>query len=827
MVKAVIERVATRGWGGHRTIAAALRQAPDGAVVSVAPGVYREQLVLDRPITLLAEEGAGSVRVIAAAGPTLTISGGAMVRDLTFACDLAAVSTVLFRGGSPSLEGCTIDGGSIEVADAAGPLLRECVIEGSRHPVGALRLGGTGRAIVERCVVSGATRVGLIVFGAARPEITGLELTGSGKDAVVVAGEARAALVDCLITDCAGSGLVGQGNGRLDLKGVRTLRTGGSALALRDQAEAVVRGGSFTDSRGNHVFLSGPSRAQLCDCELRGADFSAVHVEDLARLVMRDCIVVGTAQHGVRGLGHSVLALADTQIEGAKLAGISIEEAADAVVDRCRVLGAGVGVRLRSSHQPQLAACEIEDAEGIGVEIGPGSAPLIEDCVVTRPGTAGFLIAEGSRPRLFRSAVHAAGSTGLVIWSGADPRLWEVSVVGAGKNGIYVKDGAHGRLEDCEISGTSFAAVHVGAGADPEFLRCQIGGAGALSLDDRAAAVFDDCEGIEDSGPAAGRIPRTAADRTGRPDPPPDRIAVPASLPGAAAPVPGETQLEADREIPGEPARETMADLLAELNGMVGLERVKADVGVLVKLMLMVQRRQEAGLAAPPLSRNLVFEGNPGTGKTTIARLYGRILAALGLLSSGHLVEVDRGTLVGEYVGHTAPKTSAAFRRAIGGVLFIDEAYALTPQGGSDFGAEAISTLVKLMEDHREEVVVIAAGYPGEMSRFVASNPGLASRFTRTLVFEDYSSAQLSDIAARLAADYQYRLADSTHAALTALFDSLPRDEGFGNGRTARQIFQRMTEHHAQRVGDIAAPDGDDLVVLLPEDLDPRAERAR
>ena len=803
MVKAAAERVATRGWGGHRTITAALRQVPDGAVISIAPGVYREQLVFDRPVTLLAEEGAGSVRVVAAAGPALTLSGGAAVRGLTFAGDLGGVSTVLVRGGSPSLEGCTVDGGSIEVADDAGPLLRECVIEASRHPVGALRLGGSGRALVEGCRVRGAAGVGLVVFGAARPEITGLELIGGGKDAVVVAGQAHAALNACVITDCAGSGLVGQGHGRLNLDGVRTVRTGGSGLALRDDAEAIVQGASFADSRGNHVFLGGSSRAQLIECELRGADFSAVHAEGQARLDMRDCIVVGTAQHGICGLGHAVLALADSRIEGAKLAGISVEESADAVVDRCRILGAGVGARLRSSHQPRLAACEVDDAEGVGIEIGPGSAPLIEDCVVTRPGTAGFLIAQDSRPRLFRSAVHAAGGTGLVVWSGAEPRLWEVSVRGAGKNGVYFKDGAHGRLEDCEISGTAFAAVHVGPGADPALLRCRFGGPGALSLDEHAAAVFDDCEGGDDSGASAQG--RGIALREARPGA--DRVAAREPA-GAEGP---------------EPAGEAMADLLAELDRMVGLERVKSDVGVLVKLMLMVRRRQEAGLAAPPLSRNLVFEGNPGTGKTTVARLYGRILAALGLLSSGHLVEVDRGALVGEYVGHTAPKTAAAFRRAVGGVLFIDEAYALTPHGAGDFGAEAVSTLVKLMEDHREEVVVIAAGYPGEMSRFVASNPGLASRFTRTLVFEDYSSAQLSDLAARLAAEYQYRLADSTHAALTALFDSLPRGGGFGNGRTARQIFQRMTECHAQRVGDVAAPDGDDLVVLLPEDLDPGA----
>jgi len=292
---------------------------------------------------------------------------------------------------------------------------------------------------------------------------------------------------------------------------------------------------------------------------------------------------------------------------------------------------------------------------------------------------------------------------------------------------------------------------------------------------------------------------------------------------GAPVPTPGVLATATEKTGPSaqEPA-ESLAEVLEELHGLVGLEGVKQDVSTMVKVMQMVRQRTEAGLAAPPLSRHLVFAGNSGTGKTTVARLYGRVLAAVGLLSRGHLVEADRGSLVGEYVGHTAPKTTAIFRRALGGVLFIDEAYALTPGGQSaDYGKEAISTLVKLIEDYRDNVVVIVAGYPDEMERFVNANPGLASRFTRTLVFDDYDGAELSQIVEWHARQHEYELPENTLGALLGYFASLVRDDRFGNGRTARQTFQRMTENHAQRVVDLVAPTTEDLVTLLPEDLPP------
>ncbi|MGJ5831297.1 right-handed parallel beta-helix repeat-containing protein [Streptomyces ossamyceticus] len=756
----------------------------------------------------------------ALAGVHANTTGPALLVD-TVVEDVDGTGVVLGSATAAEATGLTVrrvTGSGVRVRGRAGAVLRDCRISAPGRSGLLVEDEATVTALDCRVEETGAE--GVRVLGSSprpgeaptRPAgaeggvvLTDCQVLRTGADGVSVSGSGDVLLLNCRLRDSSGAGVSAEDDGRAALVDCQVDRPHGSCLVARGSARLSAEGTSMHGSRANGLLAGDRSQVRLASSDVTDCGFSAVHACDDARLSLTSCRIGVTPEHGVRATDRAELTVEGVRISDCGLAGLRIDAAAGARVRGLSVVRGRTGVSAESTGTVVLEECDVTDAERAGISCGTGTSAVLRDCRISGTGTAGLVVGERATPSIEGCTVRDAAGSGLVLGPAAEPRVRSVTVARTGKNSLFVGEKARGTFEECVFAGAgsggaAFPALHVSAGSAPVLRGCVVRDTEEdVAAEKGARPVFDDCLSRNVTNPALPTGPKEA-------------------LPSAAgrdtdAAGTGARETEA-------PAEDTLEDLLAQLDGLAGLERVKNDVSSLVKLMRTVRRREEMGLAAPPLSRHLVFTGNPGTGKTTVARLYGRILAAVGLLERGHLVEADRSALVGEYVGHTGPKTTRVFEQARGGVLFIDEAYSLTQYAGTnDFGQEAIATLLKLMEDHRDDVVVIVAGYPKEMEVFVRSNPGLASRFTRTLIFEDYGAAELVSIVEHQAAQHQYELTPAAREALTAHFDALPRGRGFGNGRAARQLFQTLTERQAYRVAELPDASESDLMTLTPGDL--------
>ncbi|MGA5133931.1 right-handed parallel beta-helix repeat-containing protein [Streptomyces olivoreticuli] len=788
-----------RRTGEYDSLASALEAAADGDVLSVAPGTYRENLVVTRAITLRGSEGSpGAVRIAPAEGVALTVRASAALLDLHIEGQDAAAPALLVEDGAPELADLRI-----VTRSAAG-----------------IEVRGGSRPTVRRCTVDNPGGVGISVLDGATGVFEECEVVAAGRSGVTVGGGAHPRLERCRVHHASGAGL--------------SLSGEGSAL------EAV--GCEVYEIRGAGVQVASRAAGYLTDCQVHRTSGDGVTLDTEAVLTLVDCDIHDVPENGVDLRSRSVLSMTRTAVRKFGRNGLSVWDPGTRVdADRCDIhdsTGDYPAVWVSDGAQAVLGSCRVRDVpdalfvldrgsrvdvvdsdlaqvRNTAVSVSDGATAQLDDCRIRAAATGAWFRDHGSGGSLAGCTIDAT-ATGVIVTKGADPVIERCTVSSPVEAGFYVSAGGRGSFHDCRVTGSSGYGFHVIDGCRTTLTRCRTErcARGGYEFAEEGT-VSEGCTSDESAAFTLGASSAGSLRTAGVPVV--ERTAPLVSVPPVAVPVQRVPEGAAPAPLPdGRPP----ATVLGELDALVGLESVKREVRALTDMIEVGRRRQEAGLKAASVRRHLVFTGSPGTGKTTVARLYGEILASLGVLERGHLVEVSRVDLVGEHIGSTAIRTQEAFDRARGGVLFIDEAYALCPEdSGRDFGREAIDTLVKLMEDHRDAVVVIVAGYTAEMQRFLTVNPGVASRFSRTITFGDYAPEELLRIVEQQAEEHEYRIGAGAAEALLAYFTAIPKGPAFGNGRTARQTFEAMVERHAGRVAQLAAPSTDELTLLYPQDL--------
>ncbi|MEU3405933.1 right-handed parallel beta-helix repeat-containing protein [Streptomyces sp. NPDC006670] len=786
--------------GEYPTLGAALAVAGDGDVLSVAPGTYRENLVLRHAVTLRGPEGAaaGSVRIAPLDGVALTVRASAVVQDLYLEGADRAAPALLVEEGSPEFSDLRVhtrSASGIEVRGGARPLVRRCTVENPAG-VGIAVLDGGG-GVFEECEVVAAGQAGISVRG----------------------GHPR--LERCRIHHAIGAGIAvtGEGSG-LEALGCEVYEIKGSGVQVAGRAAARLTDCSVHRTSGDGVTLDTDAVLALAGCDIHDIPENAVD--------LRSRSVLTLSRTTVRRFGRNGLSVWDpgTRVEAESCEihdstgdypAVWISDGATASLKSCRLHDVPDALFvLDRGSRADVTDSDLAQVRNTAVSVSDGATVRLEDCRIREAGTGAWFRDHGSGGTLSGCTVDGV-QTGVIVSKGADPALERVVVASAAEAGFYVSAGGRGTFTDCRVTGSSGFGFHVLDGCRSTLTGCHTERCARGGYEFAEDGPFaEGCTGDEPGTRATAEAVAGAGARPGA------RTVTavrdlgerPAGGPGPA-PLPEPRPREA-----AAPAAGGAGEVLGQLDALVGLDSVKREVRALTDMIEVGRKRQQAGLKAASVRRHLVFTGSPGTGKTTVARLYGEILADLGVLERGHLVEVSRVDLVGEHIGSTAIRTQEAFERARGGVLFIDEAYALAPEdSGRDFGREAIDTLVKLMEDHRDAVVVIVAGYTAEMERFLTVNPGVASRFSRTITFGDYGPQELLRIVEQQAEEHEYRLGEGTAEALLEYFTELPKGPAFGNGRTARQTFESMVERHAGRVAQLAEAGTDELTLLFPADL--------
>ncbi|MET9633968.1 right-handed parallel beta-helix repeat-containing protein [Lentzea sp. NPDC006480] len=787
--------------GAFPSIGAALGSALPGAMISIAPGRYEENLIVSKLVTLSAENSSGAVEIVAKQGSVLVASAEAVqLNGLILRCEDPQLAGIDVVRGEVAFDSCDLGGSSWATMYARG----------------------TGAIALRGCKVTSAAGAGFVTSSPSVSTIEDTQIVDVGSSAVVATERGSVVLRRCVITRPQGNGFCVNGAGTIQAEQCEITGAAKPAVVAEQQGSLKLSWLTVTGSQNVDMYLMSKGRVSISDSKFDGAAVQSAHIAGASEPVFTGCAFTGVGRTAIQVSGASAPKFADCQI-GESPVGIAVDEGSSPRFDQVKLNATTqIAVHVGSESNAAFSGLRMGSSAGSGLVVVGKSTIRLSDVELdvaaeTALDASGGSTVDASDLRIKSTAETAiqfdggvrASLTSLLVRGGglraSDTQfsMQDSEFVGARGHGVDLRSGSASTLTRCRVLSSRGTGVSFSSGAGGTLTECEVVGSeeDGISLDTAEPVLLSRCVV---RGSRGVDVRRFGEDRVTIEEPVGAKAAE-LRPPSVAATV----AARADREaVAPAPAQGTVADMslsgpLAELETLVGLSGVKREVTGLINLIKMAQVRKEMGLPMPPMSRHLVFAGPPGTGKTTVARLYGTVLAELGVLEKGHMVEVARADLVGQYIGSTAIKTTEVVTKAIGGVLFIDEAYTLSAQSGGsgpDFGQEAIDALMKIMEDQRESIVVIVAGYSELMEKFLDSNPGLASRFTRTIEFPNYSVDELVTITINLCRKHYYELTEDGLQALTEYFERVPKNAVFGNGRVARKLFEAMVNNQASRL---------------------------
>jgi len=577
-------------------------------------------------------------------------------------------------------------------------------------------------------------------------------------------------------------------------------------ISAREHARLELEACRLVNPQDNVVNVQEYSTVSItrCDVSESGSKHPALWISTGGSVTAQGCKFHSCTAELVYVTEGGLLRVSNSEFGPSRGHSLSVLRGSEAVVERCRFTDTGEGLSVFKNGRLELLDSEIQRVNGVALRIDEGGKVNVARCriqdveknAVLATQEAQLTVAQSEFVRIKCPAIRLNSKCRATITTSRFAHVTDAALAATEDSSLLVE---HAVIEAC-LAGIYATKAKVAASG----IRFTTQGKEqAVIVREGGEVELKDC--VENERPLPDGVRRASP-----------------STPATSQPAKAQPATSQPAKVhAAEPAAHGGRSGLEELDGLIGLSGVKQEIRKLMTFAQLQQQRQQHGLSKLGTSLHLTFTGNPGTGKTTVARIVGRIYKELGLLGKGHVVEVDRAGLVAEHIGGTAAKTLARIAEAQGGVLFIDEAYALKQDSERDFGQEAIDTLLKAMEDRRDSFAVIVAGYTSPMRKFIESNPGLQSRFTRNIEFEDYEPPELMRILEDMAQNGQFVLDGAAREKLGKTISELHknRSQHFGNGRSVRELFERVVEQQAARLAQLASRDRDTLRTILETDV--------